>query len=72
MMDELGREIALQVSRTALALSREIERAAERGWLSAEQADRLITLLDADPVRALQETAEIMAEAMGGDERRSA
>lgn len=71
-MDELDREIALQVSRTALALSREIERAKERGWLSAEQADRLITLLDADPVRALQETAEIMAEAMGGDERRSA
>ena len=70
MMDELDREIALQVSRTALALSREIERAAERGWLSKEQADRLITLLDDDPARALQETAEIMAEAMGGAERR--
>ena len=71
MTDELEREIALQISRTALALSREIERAAERGWLSAEQADRLITLLDSDPALALQETAEIMAEAMGGAERRS-
>ena len=72
MMDELDREIALQVSRTALALSREIEQATERGWLNAEQADRLIALLDADPALALQETAEIMAEAMGGAERRSA
>lgn len=70
MMDELDREIALQVSRTALALSREIERAKARGWLSAEQADRLITLLDSDPALALEETAEIMAEAMGGAERR--
>ena len=70
MMDELDREIALQVSRTALALSREIERAKARGWLSPEQADQLITLLDDDPARALHETAEIMAEAMGGAERR--
>lgn len=64
-MDELDREIALQASRTALALSREIERLRGHGLLTNAQADRLIELLDSDdPEAAAQETARILAEAM--------
>lgn len=64
-MDELDREIELQLSRTVLALSREIQSLCDRGLLTDAQADRLIDLLDADdPEAAAEETARIMAEAL--------